>query len=79
MGLGWCCCPFALIPLVVGILQVMDFASAARTEPQRYLERTQMWGILNIVMVFFAGLVPVVCGILQLVFVGDVRRRFIGR
>lgn len=78
-GLGWCCCPFGLIPLIVGVLQVMDFSKASRTEPQRYFDRTQVWGIVNIVMVLFAGLVPLICGILQLAFLGDARRKHGGR
>ncbi len=75
-GFGMCCCPFALVPIFVGVMQIMDFSSAGRTETQRYLDRAQVWGITNIIMVLFAGVVPLICGILQLAFLGEARRRY---
>ncbi|MBL9140506.1 MAG: hypothetical protein JNK53_01450 [Phycisphaerae bacterium] len=78
-GIGWCCCPIALIPLVIGILEVVDYTSARRMQPARYLDRTQIWGIINIVMVLFGNVPAMVCGILQLVWLGDARRKYLSR
>ncbi len=78
-GLGWCCCPLALVPLIIGIIQCVDYTAARRTEPRRYFERTQMWGILNIVMVVFSNVPALVCGILQLVWLGDARRKYLNQ
>lgn len=77
IGLGCLCFPLALIPLVIGIMQIMDYTSAARTDPRRYLDRTQMWGVINLIMLVLGHIPAAVCGILQLVFVGEERRKFV--
>jgi hypothetical protein len=77
IGLGCLCFPLALIPLAIGIMQVMDYTAAARTDPRRYLDRTQMWGVINLIMLILGHIPAAVCGILQLVFVGEERRKFV--
>lgn len=77
-GLTWCCCPIGVLMLVVGVMECIDYSTAARTEPRRYLERAQMWGIINILTLLGGGILTPVCGLLQVIWVGEARRKYLG-
>lgn len=74
-GLG-CCCAFpSAILLVIGVLQCVDYTRAARMTPDAYLDRTRLWGIINVCLFLFGNWPSAVCGLLQLVWLGDARQQ----
>lgn len=77
MGLGLCCCPIGLAPLIVGIMQCMDYAGAPRMQLRQYLDRSFVWGIINIAFILFGNVFTLVVGILQLVWVSEARNRYL--
>lgn len=76
MGVGLCCCPIGLAPLIVGVMQCMDYAGAPRMQVRQYLDRSHVWGIINIVCILFGNVFSLICGILQLVWVSEARNRY---
>jgi hypothetical protein len=76
-GISCCCCPIAALPLVVGVMQCMDYSAARRMGAARYLDRTQVWGIVNIASILFLNVPALVCGILQCAWLGDARRKYL--
>lgn len=76
MGLGLCCCPLGLAPLIVGIMQCMDYAGAPRMQVRQYLDRSYVWGIINIAFILFGNVFTLICGILQLVWVSEARNKY---
>ncbi len=77
LGVSCCCCPIAALPLVVGVMQCMDYSAARRMTPTLYLDRTQLWGILNIASILFLNVPALVCGILQCAWLADARRKYL--
>lgn len=74
---GCWCCVLGIPPIIIGAMQCADYAGAARMAPARYLDRAQTWGILNVIMIIFGNVGSVVCGILQLCWIGEARAKYL--
>jgi hypothetical protein len=70
LGLGIFCLPIALLPIVLGIFEII-YASKLLPENPRPIQPSQTLAIFQIVAVLWGAVLSVVTGILALVFYND--------
>ena len=66
-GVGLLCTPVAILPLVVGILEIVH-ASKLSANPPKPIKNTQLIPILEICGILYGNILSVVAGILNLVW-----------
>lgn len=70
IGIGLLCAPLTLLPLVLGIFEII-FAMKLMANPPQPVKPSQTLAILEIVMIIGGNLVSVAAGILALVFYNE--------
>jgi hypothetical protein len=69
-GLGLFCAPVALLPLVLGIFELI-YAANLLANPPKPAEPSQLLAILEICAILYGNAISLIVGILALVFYSD--------
>ena len=67
---GICCVPITILPIVLGILEII-YASKLLSTPPRPCQPNQTIAILDIICILYGNFISLVVGILLLVFYSD--------
>ena len=72
VGIGLLCAPITLLPLGLGIVEIIYAASLLSASPSpTQLSQTRTIAILEICCILYGNIVSLIVGILVLVFFGD--------
>lgn len=69
-GIGLLCAPLTILPIVLGIFEIL-YATKLLSNPPQPTQPSQTIAILEIVCILFGNVVSTVVGILALVFYND--------
>ncbi len=78
MGLGCCCGVLGIPAIVLGLFEVMHYSQRTTMDPQRWLDRTKIFAIIDICCVLWGNIVAIVCGIVVLTQLDGARMRLGG-
>lgn len=67
---GICCIPITILPIVLGILEII-YAAKLLSNPPRPCQPNQTIAILDIICILYGNFISLVIGILLLVFYSD--------
>lgn len=70
IGFGLLCAPLTILPLVLGIFEII-YASKLLSNPPKPVKNLQTIAILEIVAVLFLNLISLATGIVTIVFLND--------
>jgi len=70
IGIGVLCAPITILPTILGVFEIV-YAVKLMSNPPQPVRPSQTLAIFEICCIIFAGVIPVVVGILALVFYND--------
>lgn len=71
LGIGLLCAPLTILPTVLGIFEILYAVKLMANPPRPPVQPSQTLAIFEICCIVVGGVIPVVVGILALVFYND--------